>query len=112
MTLTDFPSWLGWALTVLFVLATGAIFRAGSVEAAWHVFCGLVSPLPLERGKHLWPLLVAPLFAFLLPASQDIVAFFTRRPSPWLAGVLGICLFALLLQMGGRDLHEFVYFKF
>ncbi|WP_234679978.1 MBOAT family O-acyltransferase [Bradyrhizobium monzae] len=106
------PSWLGWALTVLFVLATGVIFRAGSVEAAWHVFTGLVQPLPLARGKHLWPLIVAPMFAFLLPASQDIVAFFTRRPSPWLAGVLGICLFALLLHMGGRDLHEFVYFKF
>jgi hypothetical protein len=94
------------------VLATGVIFRAGSLEAAWHVFAGLVQPLPLARGPHLWPLIVAPLFAFLLPASQDIVAFFTRRPNPWLAGVLGICLFALLLHMGGRDLHEFVYFKF
>jgi alginate O-acetyltransferase complex protein AlgI len=108
----EFPSWLGWALTVLFVLATGVIFRAGSVEAAWHVFCGLVSPLPLERGKHLWPLVAAPLFAFLLPASQDIVAVLTRRPNPWLAGLLGLGLFALLLHMGGRDLHEFVYFKF
>jgi succinate dehydrogenase hydrophobic anchor subunit len=68
--------------------------------------------LPLARGQHLWPLIVAPLFAFLLPASQDIVAFFTRGPNPWLAGVLGICLFALLLHMGSRDLHEFVYFKF
>ncbi|MGY4430364.1 D-alanyl-lipoteichoic acid acyltransferase DltB (MBOAT superfamily) [Bradyrhizobium sp. F1.13.1] len=108
----NFPSSLGWALTVLFVLATGVVFRAGSVEAAWHVFAGLVSPLPLERGKHLWPLIVAPLFAFLLPASQDIVAVLTRRPNPWLAGLLGLGLFALLLHMGGRDLHDFVYFKF
>jgi hypothetical protein len=82
------------------------------VEAAWHVFAGLVSPLPLERGQHLWPLIAAPLFAFLLPASQDIVAVLTRRPNPWLAGLLGLGLFALLLHMGGRDLHEFVYFKF
>jgi alginate O-acetyltransferase complex protein AlgI len=88
------------------------IFRAGSIEAAWHVFSGLASSLPLERGKHLWPLIAAPLFAFLLPASQDIVAVLTRRPNPWLAGLLGIGLFALLLHMGGRDLHEFVYFKF
>src|SRR3954452_9328743 len=107
-----FPSWLGWTLTVLFVLATGVIFRAGSVEAAWHVFCGLASPLPLEGGKKLWPQIAAPLFAFLLPASQDIVAVLTRRPNPWLAGFLGLGLFALLLHMGGRDLHEFVYFKF
>jgi len=108
----DFPSWLGWALTVLFVLATGVVFRAGSVEAAWHVFVGLAQPLPLDRGKHLWPLILAPLFAFLLPASQDIVGALTRRPNPWLAGLLGLVLFALLLHMGGRDLHEFVYFKF
>jgi hypothetical protein len=108
----EFPSWLGWAFTVLFVLATGVIFRAGSVEAAWQVFSGLASALPLDRGQHLWPLIVAPLFAFLLPASQDIVAVFTRRPNPALAGALGIGLFALLLHMGGRDLHEFVYFRF
>lgn len=107
-----FPSWLGWALTVLFVLATGVIFRAGSIEAAWHVFEGLLQPLPLDRGKHLWPLIAAPLIAFLLPASQDIIAYITRRPHPWLAGLLGIGLLALLLHMGGRDLHEFVYFKF
>ncbi len=71
----SFPSWLGWALTVLFVLATGVIFRAGSVEAAWHVFSGLASALPLDRGTaSVGTLVVAPLFAFLLPASQDIVA--------------------------------------
>ena len=98
--------------TYAYVLATGVVFRAGSVEAAWHVFVGLAQPLPLDRGKHLWPLILAPLFAFLLPASQDIVGALTRRPNPWLAGLLGLVLFALLLHMGGRDLHEFVYFKF
>ena len=31
---------LGWALTVSFVLSTGVIFRAGSLEAAWRVYRG------------------------------------------------------------------------
>jgi hypothetical protein len=108
----DLPSWLGWALTVLFVLATGVIFRAGSVEAAWHVFAGLAQSLPLARGGQLWPLVAAPLFAFLLPASQDIVAFFTRRPNVVMAGLLGVGILALLIQIGERGVHEFVYFQF
>ncbi|RTM08599.1 MAG: MBOAT family protein [Bradyrhizobiaceae bacterium] len=107
-----FPSWLGWTLTVLFVLATGVVFRAGSVEATFHVFAGLASPLPLERGGQLWPLVVAPLLAFLLPASQDIVAFVTRRPNAVMAGLLGLGILALLIQIGERGVHEFVYFQF
>lgn len=103
---------LGWVLTVLFVLATGVIFRAGSLEAAWHVFSGLVSPLPLERGGQLWPLVAAPLLAFLLPASQEVVAFFTRKPNVVLAGLLGVGILALLIQIGEGGVHEFVYFKF
>jgi len=106
------PAVLGWALTVLFVLATGVIFRAGSLEAAWHVFSGLAAPLPLDRARELLPLVAAPLVAFLLPASQDIVAFFTRKPDAVLAGLLGIGILALLIQIGERGLHEFVYFKF
>ncbi len=107
-----FPTALGWALTVLFVLATGVIFRAGSVEAAWHVFQGLTVPLPAENLGRLWPLVGAAVMAFLLPTSQDIVAFFTRRPNVLLAGLLGVGLLALLLQIGEQNLHEFVYFKF
>jgi D-alanyl-lipoteichoic acid acyltransferase DltB (MBOAT superfamily) len=106
------PAPVGWALTVLLVLATGVIFRAGSVEAAWHVFAGLASPLPLDRSRELLPLLVAPLLAFLLPASQDIVAFFTRKPNVVMAGLLGVGILALLIQIGEGGLREFVYFRF
>jgi D-alanyl-lipoteichoic acid acyltransferase DltB (MBOAT superfamily) len=106
------PALLGWALTVLFVLATGVIFRAGSVEAAWHVFAGLAGPLPLDRSGQLWPLYAAPLLAFLLPASQDVVAFFTRKPSVVMAGLLGVGILALLIQIGEGGLREFVYFRF
>src|SRR6201999_560447 len=55
------PSLLGWALTVSVVLLTGVIFRAGTLDAAWHVFQGLAIAPNLDRGKQLMPLLVVPL---------------------------------------------------
>jgi alginate O-acetyltransferase complex protein AlgI len=106
------PSPLGWALTVIFVLLTGVIFRAGTLDAAWHVFQGLAIPPNLDRGKQLMPILVVPLIAFLLPASQDIVAWLTARPRPVLAGLLGIGILALLVEIGDQQLHEFIYFQF
>jgi alginate O-acetyltransferase complex protein AlgI len=106
------PSLLGWALTVIFVLLTGVIFRAGTLDAAWHVFQGLAIPPNLDRGKHLAPLIVVPLIAFLLPASQDIVAWLTARPRPVLAGLLGIGMLALLVEIGDQQLYEFIYFQF
>jgi len=106
------PPLIGWALTVVFVLLTGVIFRAATLDAAWNVFCGLAIPPTLDRGKHLVPVVVVPLIAFLLPASQDIVARLTARPRPLLAGLLGIGMLALLLEIGDRELHEFIYFQF
>ena len=106
------PSLLGWALTVMFVLVTGVIFRAGALDAAWHIFQGLAVPLNLERGSQFAPLVIVPLIAFLLPASQDIIALLTRRPRTWLAALLGVGLLALLIELGDQNVHEFVYFKF
>jgi alginate O-acetyltransferase complex protein AlgI len=106
------PSLLGWALTVIFVIITGVIFRAGTLDVAWTIFQGLSAPPNLERGWHLAPLVVVPLIAFLLPSSQDIIALLTRRPRPWLAAMLGIGILALLIELGEQNVHEFVYFKF
>ena len=47
------PALLGWALTVMFVLLTGVIFRAGTLEAAWHIFQGLA--VPPDLGARLAP---------------------------------------------------------
>jgi alginate O-acetyltransferase complex protein AlgI len=106
------PALLGWALTVSVVLLTGVIFRAGTLDAAWHVFQGFSIPPTLDRGRHLAPLFLAPLIACLLPASQDIVELLARKPRPVLAGLLGTGLLALLIEIGQRNVYEFVYFKF
>ena len=106
------PRLIGWALTVIFVIVTGVIFRAGTVDVAWNVFQGLAVPPNLEQGWHLAPLVIVPLVAFLLPSSQDIIALLTRRPRPWLAALVGIAILALFIELGEQNVHEFVYFKF
>jgi alginate O-acetyltransferase complex protein AlgI len=106
------PSLLGWALTVIFVLLTGVIFRANALDAAFNIFQGLAVPPNLERGRHLLPLVVAPLMAFLLPASQDVIALLMGRPRPWLAALIGLGLLVILVALGERNVNEFAYYKF
>ncbi|HEX9469500.1 MAG TPA: MBOAT family protein, partial [Bradyrhizobium sp.] len=106
------PALLGWMLTVIFVLVTGVIFRAGTLDAAWHIFQGLGTVPDLNRVRHLLPIIGAALAACLLPSSQDVIARLTRRPRPVLAALLGIAVLALLIELGDQDVYEFVYFKF
>jgi len=106
------PSLLGWALTVMFVLLTCVIFRAGSLEAAGRIYRGLAVLPDLERVGRAAPIMIAALAAFLLPASQDIVARLTEQPKMVIAAVLGLAAAAILVELGDRDAYEFVYFQF
>ncbi len=116
------PSLLGWALTVAFVLLTGVIFRSGTLDAALHVFRGLVfqglafqglgSMPDLGRLRHLSPILIAALIAVVLPADQDVVTWLTRRPRIWMALLLGAALLAMLIPTGDRVANDFIYFQF
>lgn len=106
------PALAGWALTVMFVLLTGVIFRAGTLDAALNIFHGLAVPPNLAEGKHLWPLVVVPLLAFLLPASQDIIERLMLRPRPWLGVVAGLGLLAILIALGEGNIRGFAYYQF
>jgi len=106
------PSAIGWVLTVTFVLLSGVIFRAGSLDVAWNIFQGLGASLNLERGKHLLSLAIVPLIAFVLPSSQDIIAYLTQRPRPWLFVLAGFILLVILIDLGERNVVGFGYFKF
>lgn len=106
------PSLLGWALTVIFALLTGVIFRAGTLDAAFNIFQGLAVPPNLAQWQHLLPLVIIPLMAFLLPASQDVIARLMDRPRPWLAALIGFGLLAILVSLGEGDVSGFAYFKF
>jgi alginate O-acetyltransferase complex protein AlgI len=88
------------------------LFRAGTVEAAWNILGSLDIAPRLEKGRHLGPLFIVPLVAFLLPASQDIIALLTRKPRPWLAALLGVGILILLIELGEQHAYEFAYYKF
>ncbi len=106
------PQLVGWALTTGFALLTAVIFRAGSLDAALHIYQGLGTLPDLSHVRHLSPILIAALIAFLLPASQDIVAWLTRRPSIWTAVLLGAALLAMLIPIGDQVANDFLYFQF
>jgi alginate O-acetyltransferase complex protein AlgI len=88
------------------------IFRAGELGAAWHILHGLADVPALDRPRQLIPLVIAALIAFLLPASQDLVAGLAARPKPVVPVALGVMMLALLFELGERDVYEFVYFQF
>lgn len=106
------PSLLGWALTAAFVLLTCVIFRAGSMEAAMNIYRGLADLPDFGQIVRAAPIIAAAFCAFLLPASQDIVARLTERPRGAIAAGLGILAVIILVQLGDRDAYEFVYFQF
>jgi alginate O-acetyltransferase complex protein AlgI len=106
------PSLLGWALTVIFALLTGVIFRAGTLDAAFNIYQGLAVPPDLAQGRRLLPVVIIVLMAFVLPASQDVIALLTRRPRPWLAALIGFCLLAILVSLGEGNVTGFAYFRF
>jgi alginate O-acetyltransferase complex protein AlgI len=106
------PLLLGWVLTVTFVLLTSVIFRAGTLDHAWHIFQGLTSLPDIKQITRGAPIIIAALCAFLLPASQDIVERLTERPRAGIAAALGLVMVALLVTLGDRDTYEFAYFQF
>jgi alginate O-acetyltransferase complex protein AlgI len=106
------PSLLGWAMTVAFALLTCVIFRASSLEAAGRIYQGLAILPDLGNVIRAAPIIVAALCAFLLPASQDIVAWLNERPRKVIAAALGFVLLAVLVELGDREAYEFVYFQF
>jgi alginate O-acetyltransferase complex protein AlgI len=105
------PALVGWALTVSFVLLTGVIFRAGTLDAALNIFQGLATMPDLHRIRHLAPIPIAALIAVLLPADQDVVAWLMRR-GIWMALLLGTALLAMLIPVGDRVVNDFIYFQF
>ena len=107
------PAALGWALTMLFVLVSWVVFRATSFAAVGHMLSGMAGARGIGRfhveGGAL--LMVAGMLAVLGPTSQTL-ALHRLRPRLWLALPFGVALAALLLLIGGRVPHEFIYFQF
>ena len=106
------PRLLGWALTVSFFLLSGILFRTTSLDHAWNLFAGLtVLPEPKLLGKA-WIIGIGAACACLLPASRILCEKLTERPIAIVPVLCGIICVAILVQLGGDQSYEFIYFRF
>ncbi len=106
------PRIIGWATTIGFFLLSGVVFRTASLGSAWHIYAGLATfPAPRLLGKA-WILGVAALLAFLLPSTQEIAARVNLRPLAWVPAALGLVGLGILVQLGGNQSYDFIYFRF
>ncbi len=107
------PPWLmGWATTIAFVLLCGVIFRAGTLQAAWHVFAGLATVPDPSKITHPSILAVGALCAILLPCSRDLSVRLNEKPRAVIAVMLALAGVAILVQLGSEQSYEFIYFQF
>ncbi|MGI4958495.1 MAG: MBOAT family O-acyltransferase [Janthinobacterium lividum] len=107
------PAWLGWIVTMLFVIVGWVVFRSPDFSTARHVLgsmAGLhgIGGLHLRNAIVLW---IAMVVAVIGPSSQK-AALSMLRPSPWLAVPAGAAFVFLLFLTGGRVPNEFIYFQF
>lgn len=104
------PSWLGGALTFLFVMMGWVLFRAPTFDIAAAYYKALVG-----AGAHGHPHRLAGLIAPALIATVGPTAWeFThkRRPSTALSLGLGLAMALVILKIGSDTTYEFIYFKF
>ena len=106
------PSLAGWALTMVFALLIGVIFRAGSLEPRGTSTRGSRSCRASATSR-------APIRSswrrsarLRLPASQDIVDVAERAPAQGGRGGAWLVMVAILVELGDREAYEFVYFQF
>ena len=107
------PRFLGWLLTILFVMFTWVLFRAEDFETAWRMMASMTGFYGVGAvvSDNLWLLAVASTVALLAPTSQRIV-FARLRPNRWTAPVIAAAFVFVLLMIGGAPHDEFIYFQF
>jgi alginate O-acetyltransferase complex protein AlgI len=106
------PDAIGWLLTILFFLLSGIVFRAGTLDAAWHLYAGLLVLPDAKLLGRSWILGLAIACATLLPSSRELCTRINKRPRMIVAVALGLVCIAITVLLGGDESYEFIYFKF
>ena len=109
------PAAVGWALTLLFVMAGWVLFRSPDFSIAAHMLAALAGAhgwhgVPLDR-EYVAALAGGAAIALAAPTSQAI-ALGTWRPRLVYALPAGALLAWALLLTGGRLPTTFIYFQF
>ncbi|MBC7799391.1 MAG: MBOAT family protein [Gemmatimonadaceae bacterium] len=107
------PAWLGWVMTLGFVVAAWVVFRAPDAATAINVLGGMagLQGWGATAVPYRAVLAVAVAAALIGPTSQD-AALSWLRPAPWIAVPVGAALVGLLVLSGERAPNEFIYFQF
>jgi D-alanyl-lipoteichoic acid acyltransferase DltB (MBOAT superfamily) len=105
------PAIVGWAATAVFSILSFVIFRAGSMEAAWRIYEGLMI-LPQQRLDGRNAVLVAAACAFLLPSTYEICRRLTTTPRLAVPAGLAVAMVVVLVALGERQSYQFIYFQF
>ena len=107
------PKILGWALTLLFVMACWVLFRAPNFTTAATILRGMagLEGLGHVRLDHAAAFVIGTGIALIGPTSQEF-ALHRFKPLRWAATVAAIALAVAILQSGTRTPSEFIYFQF
>jgi D-alanyl-lipoteichoic acid acyltransferase DltB (MBOAT superfamily) len=107
------PAPLGWALTMVFVMAGWVLFRAADFGTAAGILAGMAGMQGpgAVRLDNAWVAILGTLIVLAAPTSQALLLH-RLRPAPWLALPAALAAVALLLLVGARPAQEFIYFQF
>ena len=106
------PKVVGWAATIGFFLLSGVVFRTPNLGSAWNVYAGLATFPDAHMLGKAWILGLGMLLAVVLPATQDISNRINSRPLAWVPAALGLVGLGILVQLGGNQSYDFIYFRF
>jgi alginate O-acetyltransferase complex protein AlgI len=107
------PRLLGWALTLVFVMAGWVLFRAPDFPTAGRVLAAMAgwNGIGHFRLNDAALIAIAVVVALAGPTSQR-AALELLRPRAWLAVPIGVAMVAILLVIGGQVPNAFIYFQF
>ena len=106
------PKVVGWAATIGFFLLSGVVFRTPNLGSAWNIYAGLATLPDAHMLGKAWILGLGMLLAVVLPATQDISNRLNSRPLAWVPAALGLVGLGILVQLGGNQSYDFIYFRF
>lgn len=103
---------VGWAATIGFFLLSGVVFRTPNLSSAWNIYSGLASAPSVHLLSKAWILGLGMLLTIILPSTQEIGSRINARPLAWVPAAFGLVGLGILVQLGGNQSYDFIYFRF